>query len=276
MALLGLEQNEGFDFDFVTTPPDDLCCAICLHVLQDPHQTDCGHHFCLSCITKAYQQNPTCPICKESYTFFRDKKVARDVKELRVRCSQSNQGCEWVGELGSYINNHVNQCEYVNVSCTQCQQLVPKRLITKHQDLLCPLREFSCDYCRTYVSTYDDVTKNHWPVCEFFRVPCPNDCPKGSIPRSRLMEHISNECEVKKEAAEMKSQNAKLLEKLQYLKECLEKKTDESDENECRLKEQVAKAELEKSNLSEKLQSLEQELAERDEKIKKLEEQVSL
>ena len=90
------------------------------------------------------------------------------------------------------------------------------------------------------------------------------------------MEHISNECEMKKEAAEMKSQNAKLLEKLQYLQECLEKKTDESDENECRLKEQVAKAELEKSNLSEKVQSLEQELAERDEKIKKLEEQVSL
>ena len=49
----------------------------------------------------------------------------------------------------------------------------------------------------------------------------------------------------------MKSQNAKLLEKLQYLQECLEKK---NYENERRLKEQVAKAE---SNLLEKVQSLE-------------------
>ena len=75
------------------------------------------------------------------------------------------------------------------------------------------------------------------------------------------MEHIRNECKVKKEAAEMKSQNAKLVEKLA----CLEKK------NECRLKEQVAKAE---SNLLEKVQSLKQKLIEKDEKIKNMEEQV--
>ena len=82
------------------------------------------------------------------------------------------------------------------------------------------------------------------------------------------MEHIRNECKVKKEAVEMKSQNAKLLEKLQYLQECLEKK---NYENERRLKEQVAKAE---SNLLEKVQNLEQELTEKDEKIKNIEEQV--
>ena len=220
------KQNGGFDLNFVTTPPKHLCCAICLHVLRDPHQTDCGHHFCLSCITKAYQQSHACPICKETYSIFRDQKVARDVKELRVKCSQSNQGCEWVGELGSY-SNHVNQCDYVSVSCTKCQQLVPKRLITEHQDLLCPLRKFSCDYCRTYISTYDDVTKNHWPICEYYPVPCPNDCPKGSVPRIRLMEHIRNDCKVKKEAkkvAEMRSQNAKLREKLQNLTKELAKK----------------------------------------------------
>ena len=221
------EQNGGFDLDFVTTPPKHLCCAICLHVLRDPHQTDCGHHFCLSCITKAYQQSHACPVCKEMYSIFRDQKVARDVKQLQVRCSQRNQGCDWVGELGNYINNHHNQCEFVNVSCTQCQQLVPKRLITKHQNFLCPLRQSSCDYCRTYVSTYDNVTKNHWPICEFYPVPCPNDCPIGSVARNRLMEHIRNDCIVKKEAkqvVEMRSQNAKLLKKLQNLTQELETK----------------------------------------------------
>ena len=264
MAQLEPEQNGGFDLDFVTTPPKHLCCAICLHVLRDPHQTNCGHHFCLSCITKAYQQSHACPVCKEPYSsIFRDKKVARDVKELQARCSKSNQGCEWVGELGNYINNHHNQCEFVNVRCTQCQQLVPKRLITKHKDLLCPLRKCICDYCRTYFSTYEDITKNHWPVCEFFPVPCPNDCPKGSVSRNRLMEHIRNECKVKKVAAEMKSQNAKLLEKLQYLQK-------KSRENECKQEQ----AELQISSLLKKVQQLEQEVAEKDERIKEFEKQV--
>ena len=94
--------------------------------------------------------------------------------------------------------------------------------MTKHQDLLCPLRKYDCEYCSVYVSTYEDVTKNHWPICEFFPEPCPNDCPKGSIPRNRLIDHIKSECRVKKDGkqlAEVKLQNVNLLEKLHLLRE---------------------------------------------------------
>ena len=265
MAWSGPGQSGGFDFDFVATPPDRLCCAICLHVLRDPHQTDCGHQFCLSCITKAYHQSLVCPVCKKTYSIFRDQIVAREVRGLQVRCSKESLGCEWVGELGSYIDTHIHQCGFINVSCMHCKQLVPKRLITKHQDLLCPLRKYDCDYCRTYVSTYDDVTKNHWPICKFFPVPCPNDCPTGSVPRNHLMEHIKNDCKVKKEAAEMKSQHTKLLEKVHYLQEEFEKKNDENHENERKLKEQARQVE-----------QFEQEVAEKDKRIKELEKQVSL
>jgi len=57
-----------------------------------------------------------------------------------------------------------------------------QRLMMKHQVTLCPFRQYDCEYCRKYVNMYEDVSKNHWAVCEFFPVPCPNDCPKGSIP----------------------------------------------------------------------------------------------
>ena len=77
------------------------------------------------------------------------------------------------------------------------------------------------------------------------------------------MEHIRNECKVKKEAAEMKSQNAKHLEKLQYLQK-------ESRENKCKQEQ----AELQISSLLKKVQQLEQEVAEKDERIKEFEKQV--
>ena len=73
---------------------------------------------------------------------------------------------------------------------------------------------------RTYVNMRHDVTTNHWPVCELFPVPCPNDWPKGGIPRNRLMEHIRSECKVKKDGkqlVEVKSQCDNLLEKLHHL-----------------------------------------------------------
>ena len=63
----------------------------------------------------------------------------------------------------------------------------------------------------------------------------------------------------------MKSQHTKLLEKLHYLQEQFEKKNDENCENERKLKEQARQVE-----------QFEQEVAKRDEKIRELEEQVSL
>ena len=79
------------------------------------------------------------------------------------------------------------------------------------------------------------------------------------------MEHIKNDCKVKKEAAEMKSQHTKLLEKVHYLQEEFEKKNDENHENERKLKEQARQVE-----------QFEQEVAEKDKRIKELEKQVSL
>ena len=82
---------------------------------------------------------------------------------------------------------------------------------------------------------------------------CPNDCPTGSVPRNRLMEHIRKDCKVKKEAkqvAEMRSQNAELRQKLK-------EKNDEDHE------------------LKKKVRKLEEELAKKVEMIEDLERKVS-
>ena len=64
------------------------------------------------------------------------------------------------------------------------------------------------------MGTYQDVSEKHWPRCEFFPVPCPNDCPKGSVPRNRLMKHLKTECKEQR-LAELKLQNTRICEELQ-------------------------------------------------------------
>ena len=54
-------------------------------------------------------------------------------------------------------------------------------------------RPFSCEYCHDYDSNFDDVINNHWPVCGFHPVRCPNEC--GSSPlHQNLDSHVADEC----------------------------------------------------------------------------------
>ena len=122
------------------------------------------------------------------------------------------------------------KCEYANLRCTKCGQ---------------------------------DVSKNHWAVCEFFPEHCPNDCPKGSIPRNRLMEHIRSECKVKKDGKqlpEMKSQRDNLLEKLRFLQDTLERRKGEMQDAGINREQELTTA----------LDELQEELWKKDKKISEM------
>lgn len=207
--------NGGHDCDFVVSPPENLLCPICHLVLNDPHLTDCcGHHFCHSCISKSLQICQVCPLCQREFKIFPAKNVTREVNALQVRCPHKSWGCEWQGEFGR-LGKHIPVCDCVPVLCRLgCRQEVPHRLQEKHENLLCSFRSYECHYCGNYAGTYQDVSEKHWPRCEFYPVPCPNDCPRGSVPRNRLMKHLKNECKEQR-LAELKLQNARISEELQ-------------------------------------------------------------
>jgi len=43
-------ESGGYDVEFVSNPPDDVTCCVCLYVLKEPMQAkECGHRFCRSC-----------------------------------------------------------------------------------------------------------------------------------------------------------------------------------------------------------------------------------
>ncbi|GAQ80437.1 hypothetical protein KFL_000540140 [Klebsormidium nitens] len=41
-----------------------LQCPICLEILDQPVETDCGHAFCEECLLKSVQVSPICPTCR--------------------------------------------------------------------------------------------------------------------------------------------------------------------------------------------------------------------
>ncbi len=198
----------GFDCDFLEPPPEHLLqseCPVCLQIIREPHQvTCCGNSFCYSCIQQVKDDNKSCPTCnQEGLSDFPDKRLERSLYALKVRCSYQKDGCEWIGELGQ-LDEHLNNdplpekqlegCGFVEFDCLyNCGDKLQRRHNKNHQTDRCRKLPFDCEYCHNYESTVYDVTNNHWPVCGFFPVPCPNQC--GSpLQRQNLDSHVADEC----------------------------------------------------------------------------------
>ena len=191
------------EYDFVEQPPGEYFCPVSFAVLLEPYQTQCcGNHLS----QEAYQrlQGQPCPVCREeNLTAMRDKYLKRKVLSLKVKCSHKAEGCEWEGELGSLEQHFKGSCQYAAVLCPNsrinrgyfyyCNERVKRRNLEEHKSLHCPLRPFACQYCN-HKATYQEVTKEHWPVCEKYPLPCPNECGEEEIERQHLKGHLEQTC----------------------------------------------------------------------------------
>ena len=119
----------GHDEDFVGTVAESLLCHVCAKPLRDPHLTTCcGQNCCESCLKQwsaSNHEEQRCPFsgCQcagDEFQHFIDyKKTRREINSLKVRCANSKNGCEWVGELGE-LKGHLEAqegCDYVDVMC---------------------------------------------------------------------------------------------------------------------------------------------------------------
>ena len=198
----------GFDCEFVKPPPSEFVqseCPVCLQIIREPHQvTCCGKKFCKACIEHINTTKKLCPICnEEEFLNYPDKGLKQSLYSLKVWCSHQKDGCEWTGELRQ-LDEHLNTdpqpekqldgCQFVEIDCIyNCGDQRQRRYILNHQIKDCPKRPFDCEHCHDYKSTYDDVTNNHWPVCGFFPVPCPNQCG-SAIQCQNIDSHVADEC----------------------------------------------------------------------------------
>lgn len=196
-----------FECEFLNDPPRwlQIECPICLHILREPHQvTCCGKSFCRQCIEMIIDSNKPCLCYKQdNFNDFPNKGLQQPLYGFKVYCSNKEIGCEWKGELGK-LDIHLNQnfqsddaqfegCEFAEIECSYCSDIIVRNRLLHHENELCDKRPFSCKYCSSYESTYEEVIHNHWPVCGHHPVQCPNEC--GAFPlRLKLENHVAKDC----------------------------------------------------------------------------------
>ena len=189
------DKNGGYDYEFVSNPPDELICSVCLSVLRDPNLTSCcGSHFCQPCISRIKNERNPCPLCQEhDYTVMLDKFFLRRVKGLIIKCPGNSLGCEWVGELRS-IERHLDvSCGFVEVTCDYCQsEDILRNSLADHKKV-CPARPYRCEYCG-FRDKWQLIISVHHIKCEKYPVKCPNKCGVEKVQRRELNKHLREEC----------------------------------------------------------------------------------
>ena len=187
------------EYDFVEQPPEEFFCPVTFAVLLEPYQTQCCANQ-LSQETYQRLQGRACPVCREdNLAAMKDNFHKRRVLSLKVRCPHKAEGCEWQGELRSLeqqlnTNSSAGECRYVDVDCPYaCGERVQRLSLEEHKSQRCPLRPFTCQYCN-HKATHQKVTKEHWPVCEKYPLPCPNKCGVKKIERKHLKGHLEQTC----------------------------------------------------------------------------------
>ena len=194
------------EYDFVKTPPEEYFCPITFELLKDPRQTNscCRHHLSREAAEQLEAEGKPCPLCKKKpLRTAEDLFFKRKVLQLKIRCSNKPQGCQWVGEL-SDLDRHLKlgyvdgECCLVRVKCPlKCNKCIQRRDLVNHQSNECPKRFFTCKYCG-FKSTYEGVTDDHWPKCQRYPVICPNKCSEGAIERHFLQRHLREDCPLQK------------------------------------------------------------------------------
>ena len=172
---------------FVTPIQDyfHIKCPICLSLLLPDAPrlvTCCGNHFCQRCLdnlpTVGYGRQ--CPLCKETgFTSVPDKNHLRALKASSVLCVKNQFGCSWKGELGDLMSHlsREGDCEYVMLSCIhKCGSSHLRSELQSHEDTSCLKRPASCEYCKSYQSTWQQVNEVHRTACPERPVDCPNGC----------------------------------------------------------------------------------------------------
>ncbi len=156
----------------------------------------CGRIYCKACLEeyRKYTNSDSgklhCPNCRKATYSFHNRRGSRNIKCLRVKCSNVECGCTWEGEL-LYLKKHVSECPYARVTCpNKCAENVFRLELRKHTENECPLRRYRCPDCGA-CSTYRKIVTKHSSECPEALVPCPNECGFTAIVRRSIASHLA-------------------------------------------------------------------------------------
>ena len=193
----------GYDYNFVD---DDLSkkysCSICHLVARDPQQVSCCNIlYCKICLQKLQPRNTYirqsvgCPSCRKPLgNYFSDGRTEREIKSLKVHCTNSEEGCKWKGtinETGTSIEAHLNDsCPYQLIPCTnECGENIRRSTLETHLTVNCPKRLVKCEYCQEKLPYCQIKSDRHLNKCPDYPLKCSNEECEEVIPRRLLATH---------------------------------------------------------------------------------------
>ena len=193
--MVTLYSYKGVEYTFVETSIqllEEAKCPICLDLVNQPVSTSCcGQLFCDNCI----QDQPTCPTCREEFTTTPEAGSTRLMKAFKVKCPNTQQGCEWQGVLGDAEEHLEKNCQHKKVDCPNgCGEKIKHDLVENHTEHDCIQRIYKCPHCGQW-GVYDDITTTHYSNCRNFPLTCPAGCGSRKKRKRKNMEsHLSTEC----------------------------------------------------------------------------------
>jgi len=120
-----------------------------------------------------------------------NRQADREIKSLRVICTNQEIGCDWQGELNDIINHLGNSdgCRFEEVKCTlECGEMLQRQYMVDHIENKCPRRNVDCQYCHI-TGEYYFIEGEHKKQCLKFPLSCPNNCEVGSVTREYMEAH---------------------------------------------------------------------------------------
>jgi len=147
-----LEHSDGYDIDTIDKVQQDFFCPICLKLMRNVKQLDCGHVFCDGCLQKHLKtltERGTvffCPVDRKPVSSKHIVSVPfidRLILSTKVKCTY---GCDWVGELGN-LKDHQPHCEYLPIKCPnkKCCKRIQRKKMDEHIET-CKYTLLQCKY----------------------------------------------------------------------------------------------------------------------------------
>ena len=158
---------------------DILICPICYNILKDPiscNSTEKSHSFCKVCILKSLKINDKCPICKQTFEFWTNKKIKELLQKLKFKCKYAEEGCHRILDYPYYFI-HLDKCEFKE-SLYECQ-------VEKYN-----YEKKSLQKC-IFEGTFKKLMK-HFKNCAFLKYKC-LFC-NNSFFQINIREHFSSSC----------------------------------------------------------------------------------
>ncbi|KAG5834726.1 hypothetical protein ANANG_G00264640 [Anguilla anguilla] len=184
-------------------------CLQCRGVLRKPFQAQCGHRFCVHCLTQLTSSGPKpCQACQQEAIFeepqsilkisdaFPDNAARREIDSLPANCP--NEGCSWKGKIKEYELRDLSLAKRVSreaifeepQSILKISDAFPDNAARREIDSLpanCPNE--GCSW-KGKIKEYEE---GHEGKCEFERTTC--EACHAVILRKDQSLHNERECE---------------------------------------------------------------------------------